>query len=266
MDRIGICGLGNMGEAIVKALARNGMKGEDILALEIKGDKARYMREEYGIRVVDTIGELMAGARHILLAVKPQDSKALLKSMASAMRDDQILLSIMAGITISNMASTIDKEAKIVRIMPNIAVKVGEGAIGITHNTLVTREEMDEIVGFLCPLGRIIEVGEELMDAVTALGGSGPAFFLLFLEGMIDGGVRAGIPRDKSRLLAFQVVKGAMKMLEEENLHPTLMKEMITSPGGTTVAGLAVLEEKALKGAVVKAVEETTKRARELSL
>jgi pyrroline-5-carboxylate reductase len=109
-------------------------------------------------------------------------------------------------------------------------------------------------------------VGEELMDAVTALSGSGPAFFLLFLEAMVDAGVKMGLPRDKAKTLSIQVVKGTVQMLEEEGLHPTLMKEMITSPGGTTMAGLASLEEGALKGTVMRAIEIASKRAKELSL
>jgi pyrroline-5-carboxylate reductase len=115
-------------------------------------------------------------------------------------------------------------------------------------------------------MGKTVELGEELMDAFTALGGSGPAFVLLFLEAMIDAGVKLGLPRDKSTAVSSQVVKGTIKMLEAESLHPTLMREMITSPGGTTIAGLATMERGAFRGTVIRAIEETCKRSKELSL
>jgi pyrroline-5-carboxylate reductase len=110
-----------------------------------------------------------------------------------------------------------------------------------------------------------VEVSEDLMDAVTALGGSGPAFFLLFLEAMIDGGVKTGLPRDKAKIISLQVMKGTLKMLEEEKIHPTVMRDMITSPGGTTIAGIAVLEARAFKGNVMEAIERACKRAKELA-
>jgi pyrroline-5-carboxylate reductase len=117
----------------------------------------------------------------------------------------------------------------------------------------------------LSPLGQFVEIGEELMDAVTALGGSGPAFFLLFLEAMIDAGVKTGLQREKSKAISLQVIKGTLKMLEEEKIHPTVMRDMITSPGGTTIAGIAILEERAFKGNVIEAIEKACKRAKELS-
>jgi pyrroline-5-carboxylate reductase len=149
--------------------------------------------------------------------------------------------------------------------MPNICVKVGEGIIGITSNNIVTKEERGKVQKILSPLGHFVEAGEELMDAITALGGSGPAFFLLFLEAMIDAGVKIGLARDKAKAISLQVVKGTLKMLEEEKIHPTVMRDMITSPGGTTIAGIAMLEERAFKGSVIEAIEKACKRAKELS-
>jgi pyrroline-5-carboxylate reductase len=172
----------------------------------------------------------------------------------------------MAGITTSNILSIMGKAVKVVRIMPNICVKVGEGAMGLTSNKIVSIEEVEEVKTMFSSMGKIVEVGEELMDAITAIGGSGPAFVLLFLEAMIDAGVKLGIPRDKSAIISSQVVKGTIKMLESENLHPTIMREMITSPGGTTIAGLAAMEQGALRGTVIRSIEEACKRSKELSL
>ncbi|HPH42423.1 MAG TPA: pyrroline-5-carboxylate reductase, partial [Syntrophorhabdaceae bacterium] len=204
--------------------------------------------------------------KYIIVAVKPQDSKTLLNVISQSITDENIIISIVAGITISNIAEAIGKSVKIIRLMPNICVKVGEGIIGLTYNNLVENNELEDVQRILAPLGKIIETGEEMMNAITAMGGSGPAFFLLFLEAMIDAGVKMGIPREKSSLISFQVVRGTLRMLEEERLHPTVLKEMIVSPGGTTISGLAHLEEKAFKGNIIKAVEKATKRAKELSL
>jgi pyrroline-5-carboxylate reductase len=266
MDKIGIIGLGNMGEAIVKNLLKSGAKKESILCFEIKPERARFIEDSYKVKITESVEELVKKARYIILSIKPQDSKKMLNNIAPLIDDKKIIISIMAGITISNILSAVCKPIKIIRMMPNICVKVGEGAIGIAPGPDVKKEELEAVKTLVLSTGKIIEVGEELMDAVTALGGSGPAFFLLFLEAMIDAGVKMGIARDKSKTICTQVVKGTLKMLEEEGIHPTLMKEMITSPAGTTISGLAILEESAFKGNIIKAVEISTKRAKELSL
>nr|MBP9561209.1 pyrroline-5-carboxylate reductase [Syntrophorhabdaceae bacterium] len=142
---------------------------------------------------------------------------------------------------------------------------VGSAATGISANSEVEKDELKDAMDIFSCLGNVIEVGEELMDAVTALGGSGPAFFLFFLEAMIEAGVKLGIPREKSKIMSLQVVKGTIKMLEEVGLHPSIMREMVTSPGGTTIAGITHLEKKAFKGNIIAAVEKAAKRAGELS-
>jgi pyrroline-5-carboxylate reductase len=266
MDKLGIIGLGNMGEAMLKALLNNGFKKEAIVCTEVKTDKIKFIEKQYGVKPVKNLEELINKATYVILAIKPQDSKELLNNIKPFINEKKLIISIMAGVTISNIMSVIGKPVKVVRAMPNVCVKVSEGTIGIAQNKLVLDNELEEIKKILAPLGKTVEVGEELMDAVTAIGGSGPAFFLLFLEAMIDAGVKLGIPRDKSKIISAQVVKGTVKMLEEEGLHPTLMKEMITSPGGTTISGLAHLEERAFKGNIIKAIEESAKRAKELSL
>ncbi len=266
MDTIGIIGLGNMGEAILKALLNKGCEKKNVLFMENKADRAALIQETYGMKCAASVEELAKKARTIILAVKPQDSRKPIEDLAPHIKESTILVSIMAGVTISNILAIIGRQIKIVRLMPNVSVKVGEGAIGITSNDSATHDDIVEIKRIFSALGRIVEVGEQQMDAVTAVAGSGPALFLLFIEGMIDGGVNMGIPRDKARALALQVAKGTVKMLEEEDLHPTLMKEMVTSPGGTTMAGLASMEEDGFKGCIIKAIEKATMRAKELSL
>jgi pyrroline-5-carboxylate reductase len=265
MKRVGIMGLGNMGEAILRALVGAGLDKGGILSFEIKPARIKAIKESYGVEIVKDAKELVARTDYLVVAVKPQDAKAALAAIGPSMTDSKILISIMAGTTTSTIISMIEKPAKVVRIMPNICISIGEGALGIAANYLLSKDELDSVEAFLKPLGRIVEVTEEQMDAVTALVGSGPAFFLSFLEAMIDGGVRMGLPRDKARDLAIQTIKGTILMLDKEKMHPALMKEMITSPGGTTIAGLVVLDERGVKGNVVRALEAAQNRSRELS-
>jgi pyrroline-5-carboxylate reductase len=266
MKKIGIIGMGNMGEAILKALLKNGAQKTSILCAETKSARASFIMKTYGMKCYENHEEVVKKTDYLILAVKPQDSKNVLQSIAPLFSEKKVLISIMAGITTSNILSIAGKAVKVVRIMPNICVKVGEGAMGLTSNKMVGADDIEAIKTMFSPMGKTVEVGEELMDAITALGGSGPAFVLLFLEAMIDAGVKLGIPRDKSTVISSQVMKGTIKMLESESLHPTLMREMITSPGGTTIAGLAAMEQGAFRGTVIRAIEEACKRSKELSL
>ncbi len=265
MARLGILGLGNMGEAIIGALLSTGFDQKDLLGFDVKEERVRAVTKKYPVKLAPTAQALAQESKFILVAVKPQDAKGLLTSVASAIDNNKVVISIKAGITTANILSMMEKPVKVIRVMPNICVKVREGALGMTANDRVLEAELTEAKAMLGATGHVVEVREELMDAITALSASGPAFFLVFLEAMIDAGVKMGLPRDKASDLATQTVKGTITMLETEKLHPTLMKEMITSPGGTTIAGLSYLEEKGFKGNVIKAIEEARKRAKELS-
>jgi pyrroline-5-carboxylate reductase len=265
VGKIGILGLGNMGEAILRALIVSGVGKDQIIAYEAKQTRAQAMESTYGIETLSGARDLGRLSDRIIIAVKPQDAKTPLEAIAPEVTDATIIISIMAGITISTIISLLGKASKVVRVMPNICLSVAEGALGVSPNHLVSSEELKSILDLLRPLGEVAEVTEEQMDAVTALSGSGPAFVLSFLEAMIDGGVRMGLPRDKARSLAVQTMKGTVTMLQQEGLHPTIMKEMVTSAGGTTVAGLVVLEEQGFKGTVIRSLEAAQARSRELS-
>jgi pyrroline-5-carboxylate reductase len=254
-----------MGESIVRALLGSGIKKTDILSFEIKPARVQMVTAQYGIKAAKNAEDLARRSDYIVIAVKPQDAKAAIAAAAPAVTDAKIIISIMAGITTSNIISMLEKPAKVVRVMPNIAVAVGEGALGIAANYLLSTDELAAVQALLEPLGTVVQVNEEQMDALTALSGSGPAFFLAFLEGMIDGGVKMGLPRDKATELAVQTVKGTVTLLRKEKMHPAVMREMVTSPGGTTIAGLAVLEEKGFKGSVIRALEAAQARSKELS-
>jgi pyrroline-5-carboxylate reductase len=266
MDKVGIVGVGNMGESVLKALLKKGVKKDNLYFVEAKKDRALYIGKTYGVKDVKKVSELVKRSDLIVVAVKPQDARKMLPDTASSMDGSKILISIMAGVTMANILALAGKPVKVVRMMPNIAVKVGQGVIGVAAGADVSVEDVAKIKTLFSSAGLTVDVGEELMDAVTSLGASSPAFFLLFLEAMIDAGVKIGIPRDKARAISLQVVKGTVAMLEEENLHPVVMREMITSPGGTTISGLAALEDKAFRGSVIEAIEKAAQRAKELSL
>ena len=265
MRKVGIIGLGNMGESIVRALLDTGVDKDEILFFELKAARAQAMAQAYAVGAVQDPGDLPARCRFVILAVKPQDARAAISAMAPSVSDSNIIISIMAGVTTSTIMSDLGRPARVVRVMPNICVTIGEGALGIAPGELLSPDEVADVRALLGPLGRAVEVTEEQMDAVTALAGSGPAFVLAFLEAMVDGGVRMGLARDKAHSLAVQTMKGTIMMLDKEKLHPSLMKEAITSPGGTTIAGLVLLDEKGFKGSVVRALEAAQSRAKELS-
>lgn len=264
MRELGIIGLGNMGEALLRTLLSSKIRRQEVICAEAKGERADFIQQSYG---VDFTGpaQVVSEAQKTIIAVKPQDAEGLFRTISTSVDDSKIIISILAGTTTSSILSMLGKPAKVIRVMPNICVQVAEGAMGISPNYHVTAEEIREVSELLEPLGMVVEVSEGLMDAVTALSGSGPAFVLHFIEALIDAGVRMGLTREKSRVLAVQTVKGTVRMLEIDGLHPTLMKEMVTSPAGTTMAGLIYLEEMGVKGKLMRALEEARIRAGELS-
>jgi pyrroline-5-carboxylate reductase len=264
MIKLGIIGLGNMGEAVVRSLIKS-IGADSIIGYEVKENKAISIKSKYGITLATNIEDLVNLSSYIVIAVKPQDAKYVLSKIGSTIDGSKVIISIMAGITIANILEMLGNPANIVRVMPNICISIAEGALGVTANSSLSADDRQKIMELLSPLGSIAEVTEDQMNAVTALSGSGPAFVLTFLDALIDGGVRMGLPRDKARILAVQTMKGTINMLEKENLHPVVMKETITSPGGTTIAGLVILEERGFKGTVIRSLEAAQARAEELS-
>lgn len=265
MKTVGIVGLGNMGESIVRAFLNAGMAKSEMLFYEAKPARSQAIAQAYTIDAARNPADLATRSRYLIIAVKPQDAKSAIAAMAPAVTESNIVISIMAGVTSSTISTLLEKPTKVVRVMPNICIAIGEGALGIAPNGLLSKDEVEAVHALMRPLGKVVEVGEEQMDGVTALAGSGPAFVLSFVEALTDGGVKMGLARDKAYALALQTMKGTVAMLDTEKLHPALMKESITSAGGTTIAGLVVLDERGFKGNVVRALEAAQNRAKELS-
>ena len=264
---IGFIGAGNMGEALIKGLlASKKITPAQILVADKVKERLAYIAEYYEAKVFTKNFEVVKGADIIILAVKPNDVKSVLQEISSDLNKDKLLISITAGVTMDSILQCLPHSVPLIRVMPNTPAIVLEGAIGICLGQGVSKENRDSAVEIFEAVGKVEFIeNEELMDAVTGLSGSGPAYVFLILEALSDAGVRVGLPRKTANLLAIQTVLGSAKLAMESGKHLGELKDMVTSPGGTTIAGLKKLEEGSIRATIIKAVEAATKRAKELS-
>ena len=263
-DRIGFIGVGTMGGALLKGLLDGGVDAERIVASDFSQDKLRESAEKYGFTAMPDALSVAESARIIFLAVKPQDMKVMLKGIAPVMRDGQLIVSVAAGFKTADIEKRFDKEVGVIRVMPNTPCLVREGAMCMSAGKAVTDEDFQMVASWLEMLGMVRTVPEYLMDAVTGLSGSGPAFVYMMIEALADGGVLTGMTRSMALELAAQTVLGAAKMVMETGEHPAILREMVTSPGGTSAAGLYVMEKEGFKAAVQGAVKAAAERSKEL--
>ena len=254
---VGILGFGKMGEAIAKGLLNKGFK---VVAYDISEGR-KSLAKEMGVEALKTPLSLVSSADVIFVAVKPQVFLDAVRPMG-AVPDTKVVVSVMAGVSSETIKKAMGID-RVVRVMPNTPALVGEGALAVAFCGEFSQEEKERILTLLDPLGLVVEVQEVYMDAVTALSGSGPAYVFLFLEALEDAGVRVGLPRDVARLLALQTLKGSVRLAEEGSSARDLINA-VTSPGGTTIAALHVLERAGFKGIVMDAVEAAWRRSKEL--
>jgi len=260
-----LIGGGNMGEAILKGLiAAQLVKPPQVTVTDVIEARLAYLRETYTVRALADNVKAVAQADLIVLAVKPQDIVPTIEGIASAVHDDQVLISIAAGVSTAKIESAFGKPVRVVRVMPNTPALVLAGAAGLCAGSHARPADLDIARILFDALGRTVVVSEYLMDAVTGLSGSGPAYIFVLIEALADGGVKMGLTREAALTLAAQTVYGSAKLLLETGLHPGELKDRVTSPAGTTIAGLQALEEHAFRGAVIGAVERATLRSREL--
>jgi pyrroline-5-carboxylate reductase len=262
--KIGIIGAGNMGEAILRGLHQKGM-AKNLVVSEIRPDRTDYIKKTYGVAVVSENKKLASQVQVIILAVKPQELKGVLQEIAPALDASTLLISIAAGASLGTIASILDKDVRLVRAMPNIAALALESATALAKGGAATNEDLEVAQEIFNALGRTVVVPEALMDAVTGMSGSGPAYVCLFIEALADGGVRMGLPRKAALEMAIQTVLGTARLLSEQGEHPANLKDKVSSPGGTTIAGIASLEAKGFRGAVIEAVASATQRSKELA-
>lgn len=253
MAKIGFIGMGNMGFAIMKGLLKI-YRPEELLFTDVNKERMQAVKESTGVEFVETNAECANQSEMVVLAVKPQYYDGVLKNIKYAVRPEQIIISIAPGITIETLLKKLGDGKRIVRAMPNTPALLGEGMTGVTYDRkLFTEEEEARIREFFSSFGRMEFVEERLMSAVVCASGSSPAYVYMFIEALADSAVRYGLPRDKAYSFAAQAVKGAAAMVLETGKHPGQLKDEVCSPGGTTIAGVAALEECGFRNAVLKA-------------
>lgn len=264
--KLGVIGCGKMGTALVQGAIRAGVAN----AAEVIGcDPHEGSRDAFvkatAARVTMDLAELAAVSEVILLCTKPQEVKSALADLANAAgKNSKLVISIAAGVTLAALEGAVPEHFRLIRAMPNTPALVGHGAAGFCLGSKATVEDGQTAQSLLAAVGLAVALPEKLMDAVTGLSGSGPAYVYLVIEAMADGGVRSGLPRADALRLAAQTVLGAAAMVLETGEHPAVLKDMVTSPGGTTIAGLAELETHGLRSALIEAVTAATRRSAEL--
>lgn len=266
MDGIGIIGVGNMGSALLRGLIRSEKASADqITVFDTDRSKTEPLREEFGIAIAPRESETIQSDTEILvLAVKPQIMGPVLDSIRGKIHESPLVISIAAGLTTGFILSHLDGAARVVRVMPNAAAMVGESASALCKAGQADDDDMAKALDIFSAFGVAVAVEEKMMNTVTALSGSGPGYVFAILEALVDGAVCMGMDRPTARTLAIQTVLGAARMAAAEEAPFSELKDRITSPGGTTIAGLHVLERAGLRGILMDVIEEATARGEEL--
>jgi pyrroline-5-carboxylate reductase len=263
--RLGFLGAGNMSGALIKGLLHaKVLPPERILASDVKADRLEHLAKIHGIRTTTDNHALLRESDVVVLAVKPQAIDKVLTDVGADLRADQLLISVAAGVPIDALEARLPAGARVVRSMPNTPATVQAGATAIAGGAHAREDDLRIARELFEAVGRVVVLDEALLDAVTGLSGSGPAYVMLIIEALADGGVKVGLHRDTALLLAAQTVYGSAQLLLETGEHPGRLKDMVTSPGGTAIAGLHTLESGALRKTLIDAVEVASKRAAEL--
>ncbi len=261
---IALLGVGKLGEALLSGLLRAGRPPQQLLAAERHATRAAEIAERYGVPTtspVDAVGR----ADVVLLAVKPQDMRAALAEVAGAVRPGTLVVSMAAGITTALVESELPEGTAVVRVMTNTPVFVDEAMSALSPGAHAEEEHLALVEDLLRPVGRVIRVPESQQDAVTALSGSGPAYFFYLVEAMTDAGILLGLPRAVAAELIVQTAVGSARMLRESSEHPVVLREAVMSPGGTTISAIRVMEDHGVRAAMLAALEAARDRSRELA-
>lgn len=265
MGPLGFIGAGNMAGAIIGGILKKGLYAPaDILIYDILKDRSVELSKTFGVKTVPSAEQLLSEVSTVVLAIKP----AIISPVVNELKDvlkDKLIISIAAGIPIEAVVNVLGEEARIIRVMPNTPALVGEGASVLAESAACSDEDVESAKAIFCAVGMCAVMEERLLNAVTALSGSGPAFCFMFIEALSDGGVKAGLPRDEAMTLAAATLKGAAAMVLETGKHPGVLKDMVTSPSGTTIEGVSVLESRGFRSAVTDAVYAAYKRACDLA-
>jgi pyrroline-5-carboxylate reductase len=262
--KIGFLGGGNMGEALIRGLLKTGLiPPEDLFVTDVRLDRLEELARVYGLHTLSDNTLLVRRVDVVILAVKPQILTAVLREIAPVV-DGKLYISIAAGVSTARIKSHLPAGVRLIRTMPNTPALVLEGATAIARAEGLQPGDLEAAQEIFSAVGKVVVLEEELMDAVTGLSGSGPAYIALVVEALADGGVRVGLDRQTAMTLAAQTVLGSARLLIETGTHPGQLKDMVTSPGGTAIAGIHTLEAGGLRRTLIDAVERATQRSREL--
>ena len=264
MNQVGVIGAGVMGEALIAALISYGISPDSITISEKRNDRADELSARYGIKVED-VATNVSKADALLLVVKPQDMAAVLDEIKESINKSAVVITFAAGKKISFIEQGLGTANPVVRVMPNTPTLVGAGMAAISLGAGVSAKQSEFVSGFLAATGKVIEVSEDLQDAVTATSGSGPAYFFRFVEAMVDGAKALGLSDADATTLTIQTIVGAAKLLDESGKSATTLRENVTSPNGTTAAALASFESHQLGDVVAKAMKAARDRSQELA-
>jgi pyrroline-5-carboxylate reductase len=263
--KISIIGGGNMGEVIAAGIVSAGLiPATDLTITDVVTERLDYLKKKYGIAVSSNNKTTVKGTDIVILAVKPQMMGTVLSELAPAVTKSKLIISIAAGIPVSLIEGYVKKGTPVIRVMPNTPALIGEGAAALAAGTTASEADLALARKIFDSVGVTVTVNEELMDAVTGLSGSGPAYGFIIIEALSDAGVKMGLARDVALKLAAQTMAGAAKLCLAGDRHPGQLKDMVTSPGGTTIAGIKALEEGKLRATLMEAVEAATLRSKEL--
>ena len=264
-DKIGVVGAGKIGSAIVRGVIAAGLaRPEQILASDVSKPLRESLAAETGIETTPSNAKLCDFADIVILAVKPQVIDGVCEEIANKIGKTKLVVSVAAGVPLARLEGKLGKNARVVRVMPNITCVVGAGAAGYAGGANATAGDLEKVGAILNSFGVGLPLDEKYLDAVTGLSGSGPAYVFLFIEALADGGVQVGLGRDVALKLALQTVYGAARMALESGKHLGELRDEVTSPGGTTIAGLYALEKGRFSGTVMEAVLQATRRSQEL--
>ena len=264
MATTAIFGAGVMGETLLSGLIRSGRDVADLAITEKRADHAAQLEAKYGVRVLDN-ATAAKSAEVLVLVVKPQDMHGLLAEIRDHVAPGNLVVSLAAGITTDFLESRLPEGSSVVRVMPNTPALVDQGMAAISPGRHCTDDHLEEAEALLRSCGRVVRVPEHYQDAVTAISGSGPAYIFYVVEAMIEAGVVLGLPRATSTELVVQTLFGAATMLKETGEHPTVLRERVSSPGGTTVAALRQLDDHKVRAAFITAMEAAASRSHELA-
>jgi pyrroline-5-carboxylate reductase len=263
-DRVAILGTGKMGEALLSGMVRAGRPASDLVVTTHGEERASVLRERYGIETSDN-ATAVKSAGTIVIAVKPQDMGALLDEISALLSVDQMVVSVAAGITTSFIERRVPVEIPVIRVMSNTPVLVDEAMSAISAGSHATETHLERAESLLKPVGPTLRVPESQQDAVTALSGSGPAYFFYLVEAMIDAGILLGLPRSVAHELIVQTAIGSAVMLRDSGESPQALREAVMSPAGTTIAAIREMEDHKVRAAFLAALEAARDRSRELA-